>query len=271
MTGVRTIDALQTTLFRMTHDPEFCDALLAGRGAARASTGLSDRELAPLLSAPRSCFSADRGGRRLEQFLRNVSSEFRAGCALGGAVFLVAFSRSAQFHDALREGRALPLAFADYAETSARERGDSEFFAVAHLEAEMARVRREAQTRAVAGACDWVLSPWARVVSQARGTTERVARLRNDAPDPATDGSEPAASEAVLLLAEPAAPAPGALRALRSEILSEIVAAFLDEAARGQSESRWPSFAAEHGLDGDEVVAVARSFIDEGIFVRAGP
>lgn len=266
------IDALQTTLFRMTHDPEFCDALLAGRGVARASTGLSDRELAPLLSAPRTCFSADRGGRRLEQFLRNVSSEFRAGCALGGAVFTVAFSRSAQFHDALREGRALPLAFADYAETSARERGDSEFFAVAHLEAEMARVRREAQTRTVVGACDWVLSPWARLVSQARGTTERVARLRNDAADPATaPGSEPAASEAVLLLAEPAAPAPGALRALRSEILSEIVAAFLNEAARGQSESGWPSFAAEHGLDGDEVIAVARSFIDEGVFVRARP
>lgn len=276
MSDPRVIAALQTTLFRMTHDPEFCEDLFAGRGDARLSTGLSDRELAPLLSAPKHAYSADRGGRRLEQFLHNVSSELRVSCALAPATFPAGFVRSPHFHNALCRDRALPLAFADYAENAAEESGHSTRVAVARLEAEMVRARREPEVRDAARECDFVLSPWARILSLPVGTTDRVAALRDtgnpEVPPPApTEDDGEDGNEAVLLIADAISPAPGALRALQNEILSDVVAVFLGEAAHGQREADWPDFAHAHNLEADDVVAVARSFVEEGVLVRPTP
>jgi hypothetical protein len=275
---------LQRTLFRMQHDPAFAAALRAGAPDAAASTGLGADDLGRLRAADPVALAADREGRRAAQLLRNVSSEFRLAAALGpagdgDAGWVGGFPRSREFHCAVSEGKALPLAFADWAEALAARAPCAVFRALVALEAALARARRAgAPTAERAGGAPLppgavVRVAGARLVALPAGTHASAAALA-----PALDAGAPlpvlavdeGARETLLVALDPGADARfGRLPALRVEPLPPRVADLLRRAERPLDRAGRAAFAAAHELDADEVEAVVAEYVAEGV-LRAG-
>jgi hypothetical protein len=200
--------AVQRALFRMQLDPGF---------APGPEDGLGPEELALLRAADPVALSADRDGRRRAQFLRNVSEEFALSCAAGVAAD--AFTRSPEFHEAVRGDRSLPLAFGRYAERCSASAALEQRALVA-LEQAMARARRELRAARKPGPGEVALAPWAWLVRVPAGTLELAARVRRTLDRPGD------ADETVLVTAEREA-APFRLRAVEAELVSPALAELL--------------------------------------------
>jgi hypothetical protein len=241
--------AVQRALFRMQLDPGFEPA---------ADDGLDAEELALLARADRVALTADREGRRRDQFLRNVSEEFALSCAAG--VPAEGFPSSPEFHQAVRTDASLPLAFGRYAERCSAS-GTRVQRGLVALERALARARREPRASAAPQPGEIALAPRAWLVSVPEGTLDLAARLRA-----ALDGGEPIAApalapggdETVLILAE-RAPAPFRLRAVEAERVSPELALLLASLEQPRKRS---------GLAAETAEIVAELLAD-GVLVEA--
>lgn len=278
------VAALQRTLFRMQHDPAFAARVLADdaqRAAWEAErAGLGPRELSLLRAAPARAYAADRTGRRRDQFLRNVASEFpaaraealpgRAGSTPGASSdWVEGFLASAEFHAAAAAERPFPLAFRDYAMRLAREAGAPRLAALVGLEGAMAEARRGLLRRPVAARGEVVLAPWVRLVTLAAGTHALAETHHAGGPPPGGELAE-TERETLLIVADEQAPPPGGLREVRVEALSPLVAAFLAGAVRPTPIAGWRRFAERRGLAPDDVEAVAREYVAERVLLPGG-
>lgn len=275
------VRTLQRTLVRMQHDPDFAARLRADDAAAIASTRLAESALGMLRAADPIAVAADRDGRRAEQLLRNVTSEFQLCCAIGpqgdgDARFAAAFPRSARFHEAIATDGNLVLAFAAHAEAHAGADACAAFRALVALEASMARVRRAPPglSQAVpAGAV--ALAEGVRLLELPAGTHAAAAVLAT-ASRPidrtALPRIDPHDRETLLLVRAPVAgPLFGRLPELRVEPLADLVARFLARAGeRPLVASDLARFAADHELDRDALAAGIEDFVADGVLIR-GP
>lgn len=275
--------ALQRTLFRMQHDPCFADRVLRGEPAACATVGLEADELALLRGLDRAALSADRGGRRAKQFLRNVTSEFPRCVGLGplgdgDPSWIEAFPGAPEFHRAVAAGTSLPRAFAAFACRRAAEAVTS-FGSLVTLEAAMARARRERVVRAAPKPGSIALSPWAQLVELPAGTHALASALTGLLEHRAGREAivayargldrELQGNEVVLLAAQVDPPRPGSLRELRVELLPPLLAEFLRAHSESFPRSEWARFAREHDVDRAAVEGVALEFLQDGV-LRSG-
>jgi hypothetical protein len=261
--------ALQRALFRMQLDPGFAARLRAGDPVACASTRLDAEELAGLRAADPAAIGADRDGKRLEQLLGNVGSEFALSCALAGRDWRNAFTASELFHRAIAEDGSLPLAFAAYLEATAPRAAA----AVSPLECAMARARRMQRPGARAPlAGDLALAATAWRVELPAGAFEFASALRAalDAgariPRPPRFAAD-TPREWVLVAAGDPERSYG-LRPLRVEPLATDVAAFLSCTESGVDAGACSAFAAERGIDPAELESVVKTFVAEGVLLR---
>ena len=105
-------------------------ALLDGQRDPDAvrSTGLGEDDLGLLLAIEPTGLGADPGGRRREQLIGNVASEFTLTLAAAakedvGATLLDGFLTSPEFHHAVTLDLRFPLAFGAYARRRLAESG----------------------------------------------------------------------------------------------------------------------------------------------------
>lgn len=267
---------LQRTVFRMQHDAAFAARLLRGDPDALGSTGLGAEELASLRAVPPVAFSADRGGHRAAQLLRNVSSELPLSVAVGpdgqgGRGWIEAFPATHRFHDAVARDARLPCAFARHAEEAA-EGASPAFRALVGLESALVFARRSPAPEPVAP----LPSGWVRRAARARllrlpeGAFALAERVREaleagaaKVAATAAQGALGPSEETILLLVRPA-PSRWTLPEIHVEPLPALVAAFLEAAASPRSPSDRAGFAAQHGLEAGEVERVVREFVAEG-------
>lgn len=266
---------LQRTLFRMQHDPSFAARLRAGDAGARASTGLQEGDLALLSSASASSVEADAGGRRLAQFLRNVSSEhaLTVARAASGAdpALLAAFPSSEEFHRAVRDDLRLPLAFARHARRRAAAAGDALLLALAVLEEAMARARRGPFPRGTAPSGGLVLSPRAEALEVPEGSLRAAAELRQalDAGAPPPPGLKvpDGGSEAVLVLGE-ASSSPHRLGEAGVELLSPLAGELLLLAREPLGAEDLATFCASRDVTAGEIAGFLEGLAADGVLVR---
>ncbi len=260
--------ALQRTLFRMQLDPGFAERLQAGDRVTIASTGLAEGELAWLRAADPRGVSADRGGSRRAQFLRNVALEFSSSLALLPSQLLEEFPCSDEFHSAVRADGSLPLALARYLEARS-VRAPREVRALLALESAMVSARRITR-ETVRPTGDAVgLAPWAHLVRLPSGTFALATRLREAAASgtkPVAPGFAPGDSgnECVLIRAAADADFAGH-RQLYVEPLPPPIAEFLayvEQQPRSRSERA--SYARQVDADGDALEALVGELLSEG-------
>jgi hypothetical protein len=225
---------VQRALFRMQLDPQFAARIAARDPEAARSAGLGPDELALLSGADACALSADREGRRREQFLRNVAGEFALSLAAAARPELLAeFPASAEFHAAVAADGSLPLAFARH--LAARTRAAPALVrALIELEGALARLRRVARSSPVLAAGEVALAPWVELLAVPAGTLAAAELLRAalDRGDPtpfAVEVSE-AASELLLLRRTPEPP-PFGLPGVELEELAPALADLLARAA----------------------------------------
>jgi hypothetical protein len=208
---------------------------------------------------------------------------------LGLADVALAFARSPELHDALREDRSLPLAFGAFLRRrvdDAAPAGDPTH-AILALELEMARARRrsvpDAPPTPPAAPGEVVLAPAASLLEVPAGTLDFAAELGAAAEAgrpapvapvaPAAPGSlgspetaAPAAREVLLLLSRP--PASGrrtGLREVEVERLSGPAAALLAAARCPLSREARAALARDHGADPAELEAFVATLTTDGI------
>ena len=266
---------LQRTLFRMQHDAAFAERLLHRDAAAEASTGLGGEELACLRAVDPAALSADRGGRRMAQLLRNVASELPLSVALGpdGAGsrgWIDAFPASTLFHEAVARDESLPCAFAAHA-VSVAESATPAFRALVSLEAALVRARRRPRPMGQQDRPRGHVkrSRRAELLALPAGSFALAGRVREaldvgDAPcGPSPGAFREDARETLLVVARPPV-SRWTLPELHVEPLPDLVASFLEAAGRALSPTDRAAFAKEHGLAEEPVEALVREFVAEG-------
>lgn len=270
---------MQRTLFRMQHDPGFAARLRARDAEAASSTGLSALDLAQLLSASAAAITADAGGKRRAQFLRNVSSEhaLTVSRALSGAdpLLLESFTASHRFHDAIREDLRLPIAFGLHACERAAQSGDPLLAALASMELAMARARRGPFMRPEAPPDGFVLGPRADVLTLPEGSIAAAAELRGalDAHRPIPDALsvEPSRKEHALVLGG-AERSPHRLAEAAIEQLSPLAGRLLLLARDAPDAARIAAFCAAEEVTADELASFVADLVADGILtVPAAP
>lgn len=269
---------LQRTLFRMLHDAGFAARLRAGDAQAAASTGLGAAELALLRDADPEALAVDRDGRRTTQLIESVSSEYALSTHPAIARTLPpdwprGFASSPELHEAVSSDASFGIAFGAFALRRAREAGSVAVGALAALERELARARRQPE-RAVAVPPGCLLrAPDAILLALPAGTFALAASLRaaldagTAASPSALRGLAPGATETVLVQAL-ARPHAHALREVRAERLEPLVAEFLRSAERPLDAAARAAFAAAHDADPADVERVAEEFAAEGVLLR---
>ncbi len=268
---------LQRVLFRMLLDSGFGERLLARDPGALSSAGLPKTELALLWQADPAGITADAGGKRRAQLLRNLGSELPLASAVGprgdgDATWLERFPASTSFHDAIMADRSLPLALAEWAtaRTSSTEPG---FAALVALEGALLHTRRERPSDPPVGPGHWVRAARARLVSVPAGTFAYAASVRvaldRCAPPPRSPLA-PANGTGVLLLVADPPESPFALAPVRVEPLPPLVAHLLQRAEHPLDAAYLQNFARDHDLDPAELESVVKEFQSEGVLL-AGP
>lgn len=260
--------ALQRALFRAQLDPRFAARVAAHEPEALHSAGLGTEELALLLAADPAALAADRGGRRREQFLRNVAGEFALSlAATNGGALAAAFPESDEFHAAVTADASLPLAFARHLE--ARTAGASAAVrALVALESALARLRREASPPPRLASGEVALAPWARLHDAPAGTLALAAELRagldrGDSTPKSVHVSE-TEREALLLRRAPET-APFRLPELELEALSPLLAELLGRARKPLGPAARAAFARGAGVAPAELEAVVAELVAERV------
>jgi hypothetical protein len=262
---------LQRTLFRMQLDAGFAGAIRRGDGAACASTGLEADELRLLQEADAAGIAADWNGRRRMQVAGNVAAEFLLSVALGpegrgGAAVVDEFFASPEFHRAVVQDESFALAFAPYLERIALTAKQPMFAAFAALEAAMARVRRERGDPPRLAPDEVVRRPSARLVALQEGTLDHASRLRaaldrgEALPPPPRAGRD---RETLLVAAAPSVP--HRLSEVRVEVLSPVVASFLERASKPMSRAARDAFARECEATPDALDEMVGEFVRDGV------
>lgn len=251
--------AAQRALFRMQLDPGFAERVRARDPEAVTSAGLGPDELELLARADPAGISADAGGRRRAQFLRNVTSEFALSLAVADGEKLVeGFTASREFHEAVSRDESLPLAFADHL-VSHRLRGAAG--ALAALERAMALARRHPLGELGVTPGHVVLAPGNFLVRVPAGTLAAAARVRaaldRGERAPALDVPAPPPFEELLLRRTDASPFQ--LPEVEVESLSPALAELLTRVER-------PRPRAELASD-PELEEVVGELLAEGILV----
>jgi hypothetical protein len=254
---------LQRTLFRMQLDPGFASRVRAG--GAEAGVGLGAEELRLLRGVDPIALAADRDGRRRAQFLANVSGELALSVA--GGLDPEGFTASAEFHEAVRDDRSLPLAFARYAFRCTRA-APRALRALVALESALTRARRELQARPEARPGEIVLAPWVALEDLPKGTLALAACLRTALdtggalPAVALDGS---GNETLLIRAVPGV-RPFRLRDVEVEQVSPALAALLRAALEARTRAALAKRVSTPRAELDPVIA---DLLAEGILVAA--
>jgi hypothetical protein len=264
--------ALQRGLFRMQMDPTFAARVLARDPGATATLGLAADDLELLLELDPAAVAADAHGRRKDQMLGNLASEYGLTAVVGPDDLLAGFLASREMHAAIRADRPLPLAFGSYAARVAADRGDDALVALIALERAMVALRRAPEPAPAcpppAGADELHLSPRACLVRLRAGTLAWAAALRDALrmrlPHPTPDLGD--GEETVLLLA--AESAPHALPDVRPEVLEPPVALLLERARDGVGRGARASLAADLGAAPEDLEAFAESLVADGVLVR---
>ncbi len=289
-----TIAALQRVLFRMQCDPDFAARTLAGDAAGLQALGLDAGAQALLRSADESRIVADPGGKRRLQVLSNLSAEFEISARLlaagsAGCGSPAAFFASSEFHEAVRDDGLLPFAFGAYVLRVALSAGDRAAEAAVRLDAALAEARRGPRTApelrdkpllrdtrersdAAFDAAGPRLSDLARLTVVRAGATDGLAAAK-DAILGGDRGDlrrffapvEVAASYECALVVGLPRTSPHRPAAVRIERLEPLVHALL--AAAEDRPLDVSAFAAEHGLDRDDVLAFASELVAEGVLV----
>lgn len=263
---------VQRTLFRMQHDAALAGRLFARDERAIAESALTSRELDLLLAAGPQAVAADPGGKRLAQFLRNVSSEHALSVAWAQAgadrELLASFPSSRRFHDAVMRDERLPLAFAAHALERAARSDDAVLLALARLEHAMASARRGPFARAGAPPGGLALAPRAEVLALPRGAIDAASAIRAalDAGEPAPRvGVDESSVEHALVLAgeRPA----HRLAEAGVELLSPLAGALLSLARDGADAPALAAFRERHDVTAEELAGFVASLADEGIVV----
>jgi hypothetical protein len=248
---------VQRALFRMQLDPRFAARVRAREAEALRSAGLAGDELELLAGADAAAVSADRGGKRRAQFLRNVTSEFALSLALASDSKLVeGFTASREFHEAVSRDASLPLAFADHLVAQPGVHG------VAALEHAMARARRAPLDARGVPPGHVALAPGVSVIQLAKGTLEAAARVRA-----ALDRGEPIRKQLEvkgppfesLLLRREREPAPFRLPAVEVEGVTPALGEMLTRAERPRPRAELASDA--------ELAEVVDELLADGILV----
>ena len=244
---------VQRALFRMQLDP-----------GCTPDRELGPAERALLAAAHPAGLSADPGGRRRAQFLRNVTSEFPLALAASKDRGLAErFTASREFHEAVASDASLPLAFAEY--LAAADPGP-----LAALEGALARARRARRAPLPLAPGEVALAPWAELVELPAGTLAAAERVRAalDAAVPTPIGVEIGASgrEVLLLRREPE---PGLFRlaSLEVERLSPALAGLLSRAARGLGPEACALEARAAGLTITELHEIIADLVADGVLV----
>jgi hypothetical protein len=267
--------AVQRALFRMQHDPGFAARLRDREHEAVSSADLSEDELSLLLEASAAAIGADAGGRRLAQFLRNVSSEHALTLARAASVapeMLASFPASESFHRAIHEDLRLPIAFAEHAAAVAAASGDALLVALASIERAMARARRDGFAHG-RGSGRFALSPRATILAVPAGSLQAAATLR-EALDASGDVPvdlrvEPSTTEHVLVLGAPRESA-HRLAEATLELLSPLAGALLMLVRDGGDDDALAAFRARHAASEDEVEGFLTSLVADGVVIPAG-
>ncbi len=264
---------IQGTLFRMQLDPGFGIALRSGDVDAVRSTGLEPADLEYLVKADPAQVSADRDGARRAQFLRNVGAEFALWCAVVSRREdpLEAFTASAEFHDAVRERRSLPLAFADYAERRSAESDDRVQRTLLRLEVALARARRCKSMVPDLAPDAIVLAPWASLMEFPAGTLACVDRVRaaldvGEAPSRKLRLKK--GESEVLLVSTPPDSNPFRLPGSHVERLEPTVASFLASAREPLDERARAEFARECDAEPADVEALVDGLVVDRVLVH---
>jgi hypothetical protein len=256
----------------MLFDEEF--AARVHRGDAAALEGLSEEESRILRAADPVCVAADRQGRRKTQALGNLLKEFllsasaadEAGLSLGAQFF-----SSKYFHDAVRDDRRLPLAFADHVEAQSCAWGRPEIRALVTLEAGMVRARRAAPRRFELAPGELVLAPDAALLEVAEGTAEFAAAWRKKLAERGQlQATIPKSGEreTLLLRRQPRA-SHYATPELSVEVLLPNVAPIFHLATTPLGREERRHYAAELGASLEDLDAFLDGFVEEGSLLRA--
>jgi hypothetical protein len=245
---------LQRALFRLQLDPGW---------APGDELGPAERAL--LAAAHPAGLSADPGGRRRAQFLRNVTSEFPLALAVTqDAALAERFTASREFHEAVASDSSLPLAFA--AHLAAAEPSP-----LAALEAALARARRARRAPPTLASGEVALAPWVELLELPAGSLAAAERVRAalDAGEPTPIGVEitGAGSEALLLRREPEPP-PFRLASVEIERLSPALAGLLARSARPLSPESCALEARAAGLTLEELQEIIDGLVAERILIR---
>lgn len=269
---------LQRVLFRMQHDPGFGERLLAREPAALASSELPEADLALLLGASPAGITADAGGKRRAQLLRNLGSELPLASAVaaqgdGDTTWLDDFPASVEFHQAIMTDRPLPLALAEWATTRARHPTRDMapgFAALLALETALLRARRERGRDPTVGPGQLVRAARTRLAEVPAGTFAFAAAVRvaldRGEPAPRTPRAFAEGTETQLLVADPP-DSPFRLASVRVEPLTPLVARFLERAERPLDAADLSEFAREHELERAELQSVIKEFQSEGVLL----
>ena len=281
---------LQRTLFRMQLDADFARDVFLEDMVALRSTGLEADELALLLAVDLRAVSADAGGRRRLQLVGNVAGEFSRTVHLATARlslddFALAFASSSEFHDAIREDRRLPLAFASYASRRIDEVASAAdpTRAVFELERAMAEARRVADVQVPAkplGPGEVVRAPSVALLEVADGTLAFAAEIgaADDAGQPAPTAptaptlaeGEPISTEVLLLTTRPPRSGRrGGLSEVEVERLSRPAAALIRALERPLDVAGRAALASEFGAEPADLEAFVVGLVADGV-LRAG-
>jgi uncharacterized protein len=241
----------QRLLFRMALDPSFAAAISSGA----EPTGLTEPADGWLRRVDVGLLAADPGGRRRDQLLGNVATEFLHTVRAAPGV-LDGFVGSPSFHAAIERGRPLPLAFADHA---AEVLPEGPARALLALDAALAEARRVDRPSAdpPSGGGALALAPGARLLSLPEGTLAAAEAL---AAGRAARAPDPSRAERVVVGAKGP---PGPDRPVHVELVSDGIAALLEACPLDRAGVE--AFAAAHDVEVDELLALADGLRADGV------
>lgn len=260
----------------MQHDAGLAERLNAREIGTVAATGLSPADLDLMLAAGLDGLSADPGGKRRAQFLRNTSSELALSTAWASAsgadaAFLDSFPASARFHLCVDRDERLPLAIGEHAVERAERCGDDLLHALARLELALTRARRGDFVRQRPGRGQLVLAPRAESLALPAGTMDAATCLRaaldeGRAP-PGGIGLAGNGLEHALVAAAPATSA-HRLRDVSVELLGGLAGAFVAAAREPLDDDGLDAFCAANDVPRDELDDFTDTLEADGLVIR---
>lgn len=254
---------LQRTLFRAQMDPAFAAEVLASEAP----------EWELLRQASRAGMTADPRGTRRLQVLGNATLEFRLSLASADDPRrrLDEFASSPEFHAAIEQDRALPLAAGRYLVRVLA--GQPWPHALAQLELGLAEVRRAPIGPTPPAEC-WQRANRARIARLPAGTLLRAAEVQTalhaSQPCPPAPPQDSDAETEALLLHAPVPEHRWKLADAIPEEMNEAVAALFERAQDPLDEAALEQFAQGYGASASDLLPLMQDYAQDGALVYGG-